>query len=83
MLLTQVHILATDGGALVQIMHASVSKESAVTRVLDDMGISPAEAMVFGDDVNDVGLFRLCGSRGDGERDPGAPRGGGLYYGIQ
>ncbi len=55
------NILATDGGALVQIMHASVSKESAVTRVLDEMEISPAEVMVFGDDVNDLGLFHLCG----------------------
>ncbi len=42
-------------------MHASVSKESAVTRVLDEMEISPAEVMVFGDDVNDLGLFHLCG----------------------
>ncbi len=25
------------------------------------LGITPVEAMVFGDDVNDVGLFRLCG----------------------
>ncbi len=56
-----VNVIATDGGALVQIMHASVSKEAAVMRVLDDMGIAPAETMVFGDDVNDVGLFRLCG----------------------
>lgn len=56
-----VNVSATDGGALVQIMHASVSKESAVTRVLDDMGMAPAEVMVFGDDLNDLGLFRLCG----------------------
>jgi len=55
------NIMATDGGALVQIMHVSVSKESAVAWVLNDMGITPVEAMVFGDDVNDVGLFRLCG----------------------
>lgn len=56
-----VNVMATDGGTLIQIMHATVSKESAVERVLADRGISPEDTMVFGDDVNDLGLFGLCG----------------------
>jgi hypothetical protein len=56
-----VTVVKTDGGALVQIMQAAVSKESAVQWVLDNMEVLAQETMVFGDDVNDSGLFRLCG----------------------
>jgi Cof subfamily protein (haloacid dehalogenase superfamily) len=54
-------VLVTDGGTLVQLSAREASKESAVAKVLERLGISPADAMVFGDDFNDLGLFRLCG----------------------
>lgn len=57
----QVNVIATDGGALVQIMHKSASKENAVKSVLDEIGIQPEHVMVFGDDFNDSGLFHMCG----------------------
>lgn len=56
-----VNLIATDGGALVQIMQKSASKEEAVRRVLDDIGVNPKNVMVFGDDFNDLGLFQICG----------------------
>lgn len=56
-----VNVVCTDDGLLVQIMNRNVSKENAVRRILDDMGILPQETMVFGDDFNDIGLFELCG----------------------
>ena len=55
------HVVATDGGQLIQIMARSVSKDLAVHRVLANLQIAPAAAMVFGDDHNDAGLFSLCG----------------------
>jgi len=55
------NFLLTDGGRLIQIMPAGVSKESGLMRWCSAAGISPAAVMVFGDDVNDPGLFRLCG----------------------
>ncbi|GKU79013.1 Cof-type HAD-IIB family hydrolase [Paenibacillus sp. L3-i20] len=56
-----VNVIATDGGVLVQIMHKSASKEDAVQYVLSDIGVSPENVMVFGDDFNDLGLFQTCG----------------------
>lgn len=56
-----VNVIATDQGALVQIMHKSASKESAVQWVLDDLGVKSENVMVFGDDFNDLGLFLMSG----------------------
>lgn len=56
-----VNVISTDGGTLVQIMHKLASKEKAVEWVLDEIGVHPEDAMVFGDDYNDLGLFGLCG----------------------
>jgi Cof subfamily protein (haloacid dehalogenase superfamily) len=56
-----VNVIATDGGVLIQIMQKSASKEEAVRWVLDEIGVKPENAMVFGDDYNDLGLFQLCG----------------------
>ncbi|WP_162551101.1 HAD family hydrolase [Paenibacillus tepidiphilus] len=55
------NILVTDEGALVQIMAASVSKEAAVRQLCLNLGIVMEEVMCFGDDYNDLGLFRECG----------------------
>ncbi|MFC5452551.1 HAD hydrolase family protein [Paenibacillus aestuarii] len=56
-----VNVIATDGGALVQIMHKLASKEDAVQWVLNDIGVKAENVMVFGDDFNDLGLFHKCG----------------------
>lgn len=56
-----VNVIATDQGALVQIMHKSASKEAAVQWVLDDLGVDSENVMVFGDDFNDLGLFLMSG----------------------
>ncbi|MBD3921443.1 Cof-type HAD-IIB family hydrolase [Paenibacillus sp. PR3] len=56
-----VNVIATDGGALVQIMQKSASKEEAVQGVLDEIGVKSENVMAFGDDFNDLGLFRMCG----------------------
>lgn len=56
-----VNVIATDRGVLVQIMHKSASKEVAVQWVLHDIGVKPENVMVFGDDFNDLGLFKMCG----------------------
>lgn len=57
----RVSVLVTDGGTLVQISAKEATKEFAVAKVLGRMSINPADVMVFGDDYNDLGLFRLCG----------------------
>lgn len=56
-----VNVIATDGGGLIQIMEKSASKEEAVQWVLNDIGVKSEQVMVFGDDFNDEGLFRMCG----------------------
>ncbi|MGG4484182.1 Cof-type HAD-IIB family hydrolase [Paenibacillus illinoisensis] len=56
-----VNVIATDGGALIQIMHKSASKEKAVEWLLSEIGVNSENVMVFGDDFNDLGLFHLSG----------------------
>jgi len=56
-----VNIIATDKGALIQIMHKSASKEKAVQWVLSEIGVNSENVMVFGDDFNDLGLFHMSG----------------------
>lgn len=55
------NVLATDGGQLVQIMSREASKENAARQVLQTWGLTLADAVCFGDDHNDVGLFETCG----------------------
>lgn len=55
----QVHFVVTDQGKLIQIMNRSVSKASGVELLLQHFGISPSQAMVFGDDYNDMELFAM------------------------
>lgn len=54
-------VLITDGGTLAQVSAIQATKEDAAARVLGHLHIDPARVMVFGDDYNDLGLFRLCG----------------------
>lgn len=57
----QVDVRATPDGSLVQVMPRMVSKDRALQRVLERMNIEPGDTMVFGDGINDWGLFELCG----------------------
>jgi Cof subfamily protein (haloacid dehalogenase superfamily) len=57
----RVKMILTDGGRLIQIMNASVSKAAALIYVLERRGVSPGQVMVFGDDTNDLELFDMCG----------------------
>ncbi|XID94833.1 HAD family hydrolase [Paenibacillaceae bacterium WGS1546] len=57
----EVNIVVTDRGTLAQISSKNASKESAVAKLCEAMGISMQEVMAFGDDANDIGLFRACG----------------------
>lgn len=55
---SQVEIVSTDGGDLLHIMPLGVSKASALRAVCELMGIELRQAVVFGDDGNDLELFR-------------------------
>jgi Cof subfamily protein (haloacid dehalogenase superfamily) len=58
---SKVNIVITDNGELVQITSEKASKENAVTLLCESLGIPLEKAIVFGDDYNDIGLFRICG----------------------
>lgn len=53
--------VVTDGGILVQMMKKGVSKAFGVDRVCRAQKIRMDEVMAFGDDANDLELFRACG----------------------
>lgn len=55
------NIVLTDGGKLVQIMNKHVSKQSGIMRLCNHYGVSSSEIIVFGDDYNDIELFRMAG----------------------
>ncbi|MFS0726993.1 Cof-type HAD-IIB family hydrolase [Paenibacillus sp. 1P07SE] len=57
----RLNIVVTDQGELVQIASAKVSKEAGVRMLCEQYGIGLKEALVFGDDYNDLGLFEACG----------------------
>lgn len=58
---TKLNILTTDNGKLVQLSSLRASKESAVSVLCKSMNIALENVMVFGDDFNDIGLFKSCG----------------------
>lgn len=58
---TRLNILTTDNGELVQLSSLRASKESAVSVLCKAMKIPLEKVMVFGDDFNDIGLFKSCG----------------------
>ncbi|MEW9701385.1 Cof-type HAD-IIB family hydrolase [Paenibacillus sp. SI8] len=58
---SRLHILLTDHGELVQISSLKASKERAVSELCQALRISLDEVIVFGDDYNDLGLFKICG----------------------
>jgi Cof subfamily protein (haloacid dehalogenase superfamily) len=58
---SDLNILVTDNGQLIQIMSKRASKEIGVAKLLDGFGLQNEEVIVFGDDHNDIGLFNTCG----------------------
>jgi len=54
-------ILKTDAGALIQIMARAATKENAVAALCAHNGWRLDRILCFGDDFNDLGLFRACG----------------------
>ncbi|TGA98174.1 HAD family phosphatase [Sporolactobacillus shoreae] len=60
-LASQVTIITTDSNQLTQIMKHNISKEFAVSLLSEKLGLSLDQVVVFGDDFNDLGLFKCCG----------------------
>lgn len=58
---SEINILVTDQGQLVQISSSRASKEAALLVLCHEMGITADQVIVFGDDMNDLGLFHTCG----------------------
>lgn len=57
----RVNIIATDNNQLVQMMPLRASKEQAVAKLCEIYGAEADSVIVFGDDHNDIGLFRSFG----------------------
>lgn len=57
----RVNILITENNKLVQIMPLLASKEMAVTKLCELYNVELDSVIVFGDDHNDVGLFKMAG----------------------
>lgn len=57
----EINYIVTDNGKLIQIMNKNISKKTGVLRLCSHYGVSPSEVMVFGDDYNDVEMFRMSG----------------------
>ncbi|AZS15687.1 HAD family hydrolase [Paenibacillus lutimineralis] len=57
----ELNILVTDQGQLVQISSSRASKENALVTLCHRMDITLDQVIVFGDDMNDIGLFNVCG----------------------
>lgn len=55
------NFVVTDDGKLVQMMNNRVSKATGVLKLCNHYGIEPSEILVFGDDYNDVELFKMSG----------------------
>lgn len=60
----KVNILITDQNQLIQIMPFHASKESAITKLCNLYHVEMDSVIVFGDDYNDLGLFKLAGCNG-------------------
>ncbi len=57
----QVNIIATDNNQLLQIMPMNASKEQAITKLCEIYNLEADSVIVFGDDHNDIGLFKTFG----------------------
>lgn len=57
----RVNVLITDNDTVMQIMPLEASKEGAVKRLCEDFNVVADSVIVFGDDHNDIGLFKMLG----------------------
>lgn len=57
----EAHLIVTDGGSLLQVMSREASKEQAIVLLCSAFGIGLEQTACFGDDHNDIGMFRTCG----------------------
>lgn len=57
----EAHLIVTDGGSLLQVMSREASKEQAIALLCHAFGIGLEQTACFGDDHNDIGMFRTCG----------------------
>ncbi len=57
----KLNVIVTDGGRLVQVMSSQVGKEIAVATIAKNIGITMQDIMCFGDDYNDLELFKAVG----------------------
>jgi Cof subfamily protein (haloacid dehalogenase superfamily) len=55
--LTSTHQVVVSGEHWVDIMNATADKGAAVRRLQHELGITPAQTMVFGDYLNDLGML--------------------------
>lgn len=51
--------VVTDRGKLIQMMNKSVSKVTGILKIIDFYGINSSGMMVFGDDFNDLEMFKM------------------------
>ena len=68
----ELNIITTDSGKLVQVMSSQVGKEIAVAAIAKNLRIDMNEVMCFGDDYNDLELFKAAGhsvAMGNAEED--------------
>lgn len=56
-----VNMIITDNEKLIQIMAKEAGKEKAVRKVIEELGFIMDEVACFGDDYNDLELFKECG----------------------
>lgn len=56
-----VNIIETDNQTLVQIMNKNASKEAVIKKMLEAKNDTEKNLLCFGDDHNDIGMFKLAG----------------------
>jgi len=57
----KVNVIETDSGSLIQIMSKKASKETGIEDAAKKYNISKKDIYCFGDDHNDIGMFKYCG----------------------
>ncbi|UVI29022.1 Cof-type HAD-IIB family hydrolase [Paenibacillus spongiae] len=57
----ETNMVVTDQGKLIQFMNKSVSKATGILKLCGHAGIRPSQIIVFGDDHNDIEMFRMAG----------------------
>ncbi|WP_309118319.1 Cof-type HAD-IIB family hydrolase [Paenibacillus sp.] len=58
---SDLHMVVTDHGKLLQVMSKKASKENGIQLLCNRLGIDLARIIAFGDDHNDRGMFSISG----------------------